>query len=732
MNTMGAVKHYRSLGLAVVPIPRPHKGPTRPNWQNQRWGVNDFAADDNVGLHLTGDVADIDLDSKEARRIAAHVLPKTTTSGRESVPDSHYWIRFNGAASYAKFNDPTAPVEAACLLELRIGHGKQTVVYPSFLYKNPEKPQLGTERVVWNGGTKLDGKLDFAIIGGSELARKVRLIAAAALVARHWDKGRRHDISLALAGTLLANGWDADATADFIQLVCVGAADRKEMADRIRTAMDTAKRRDAGGNATGMPTLRKLLGSEVVDKLLEWLDLRQPVETAAPPDDSWPEFPEQAYTGLGAEVADLYARYTEAPKQFIYISWLTVFGSLMSRTVTLSGHLRDEPRLYTVLLGPVANARKSTSIRFVTDFFRYVGEELEERRALQAPEVDEALQDAISLFGGHYQLYGLGSGEGIARKFEETPAILVVLDELSLLSSKTRQAGNIVGDLLKTLFDGTRFGNLTKDKEVKIEDGHLSVLTATTPESFERMWSEEALRGGLVSRFLPIYGRRTKTIPPGEIPPEELRPLVVRTADLILKIVMAQQPFLRLLRNAGKVGRVPWPVRLLDPALSMFEAFRRDLPSDATSDRLEVIGRRLMLLMTVTQDRHANWPKMDDDPKAPGRKIVRMPPDFALDHVSLRVAPAALSLLRYTFDVRRHAAPLTGERPAERMEQAIIRFLKDHRGLRYSRSALYRGIHGSRYGGAEAMDKTLPHLRGLEGISIERDGRGEVRAVWMA
>ena len=101
-------------------------------------------------------------------------------------------------------------------------------------------------------------------------------MAAAALMGRDWGMSTRHHSSLALAGGLFRAGWSvADAVA-MVEAVCAAAGD-EECRDRVRAVQDTADRIKAGGEATGWPSLAKLLGKDgevVVRTVREWLGVR--------------------------------------------------------------------------------------------------------------------------------------------------------------------------------------------------------------------------------------------------------------------------------------------------------------------------------------------------------------------------------------------------------------------------------------------------------------------------
>jgi hypothetical protein len=83
--------------------------------------------------------------------------------------------------------------------------------------------------------------------------------------------------------------------------------------------------------------------------------------------------PAEALVGLGQQFADLYARYLEVPRSFLYFGFLTYFGALTAKMITLESELSPEPRLYTVVIGDSADTRKSTGLRKTDEFFRSLG-----------------------------------------------------------------------------------------------------------------------------------------------------------------------------------------------------------------------------------------------------------------------------------------------------------------------------------------------------------------------
>src|SRR5918997_1222832 len=95
-----AAARYFERGGAVIPVAPDSKKPGMDGWQDMRITVEDipryWTNGQNIGL-LTGEpsgwLVDVDLDVQEAVRIAGRFLPQTLTSGRQSRPHSHWWLR---------------------------------------------------------------------------------------------------------------------------------------------------------------------------------------------------------------------------------------------------------------------------------------------------------------------------------------------------------------------------------------------------------------------------------------------------------------------------------------------------------------------------------------------------------------------------------------------------------------------------------------------------------------
>src|SRR4028118_518315 len=136
MSSAKAAARYIERGWYVVPIPHGKKGPQLAGWQRLRLTASDvpryFTNGQNVGIingEASGWLVTADLDCPEAVKIAGRFLEPTLTSGREPVPDGHWWYVSPGL-EHREFEGIPKTASEGTLLELR-STDHQTVVEPS-------------------------------------------------------------------------------------------------------------------------------------------------------------------------------------------------------------------------------------------------------------------------------------------------------------------------------------------------------------------------------------------------------------------------------------------------------------------------------------------------------------------------------------------------------------------------------------------------------------------------
>lgn len=344
-----------------------------------------------------------------------------------------------------------------------------------------------------------------------------------------------------------------------------------------------------------------------------------PLPDEAPPEATRLEFPEAGMVGLGRDFADLYSQHIESPRSFLYMSFLTYFGSLISRMVTLESELWVQPRLFAVNLGQSANTRKSTALRKADEFFAGLG--------TFAPHV----------------LYGVGSAEGLAAEMEVTengggPVLLLHLDELRTFVDKARTENSILLPMTGSLFERNDYDNRVKAKKVSVRGGYLAMLAACTVETSATMFAPAFFDIGFLNRlFITIDESPARFALPAKIDGRELTTLRDRVMARLTDID----------RMYAAYGARPVPLPVAPEALAMFEAWYLARGRSVFERRLDTYGHRLMVLLAATSGKTTvPWHRVRPHAAGPGlegkaRGLVRPACTLELDEEVGSPAPRA-------------------------------------------------------------------------------------------
>jgi hypothetical protein len=203
--------------------------------------------------------------------------------------------------------------------------------------------------------------------------------------------------------------------------------------------------------------------------------------------------PDGLMTGLVGDFADLYGNYVESPNVFLFFGLLTCLGSILSGRLTLASEISPPPRFYTVCLGESAVDRKSSGIDHVVEFLM------------------EFFRDSL------YTCLGVGSAEGLQAEITDTPhgRLLLLYDEFRAFISKCKIQASVLLDCVNTLFEKTTYQSRTKTSNIKVEKAHLSLLAATTIQTYQNLWTSQFLDIGFPNRLflVPGRGKRKYSIP---------------------------------------------------------------------------------------------------------------------------------------------------------------------------------------------------------------------------
>jgi P4 family phage/plasmid primase-like protien len=262
-----AVTDYYNHGLHVISLPYGQKDIHERKWSSREWTANQIINDLKIGplnlaldLNPVNGIVDVDIDNPITASIAHQFLPNTSMiHGRPSNPRSHYWYRTDEPTKYRKYIDP---VTKQCLIEVRTGYNKYTIIPPS---QHPTG-----EHYTWNVFQPDHLPTESA----KRLDRVVAVIAACALLAEHWPAaGSRQDSALALTGALLAHGWTGEQAGRALTAILQAAGDGTEIDRRLSCIESTRQAIESGSRITGFGKLTELFGIDIVRTVRKWLNI---------------------------------------------------------------------------------------------------------------------------------------------------------------------------------------------------------------------------------------------------------------------------------------------------------------------------------------------------------------------------------------------------------------------------------------------------------------------------
>ncbi len=322
-----AARWYLERRVAPIPVPFKSKKPVLTEWPALRL-TRDTVSEHfnggplNVGM-LLGDpsdgLVDVDEDCPEAVILGPRLLPETPcVFGRESTGAAHRLYRTHPSLPTTSFQDveKRADDARAMLVEIR-GTGAQTIVPPSV--------HPSGERILF-----LCEEFAPAEVDGGDLSRRVRLLAIACLLARHWpDEGARHQAALGASGLLLRAAVPVE---DVMRVVTAAAQVGGDTESKARRAdvLSTRDKLEAGAAVVGGGELAKALtgdGAAVVKRIKAWLGVHQSAEPRWRPPADRPEI-DTGNLGL-AEMSDAAWRAldlaNDPPRVYRYgtaLAWL--------------------------------------------------------------------------------------------------------------------------------------------------------------------------------------------------------------------------------------------------------------------------------------------------------------------------------------------------------------------------------------------------------------------------
>jgi hypothetical protein len=329
------------------------------------------------------------------------------------------------------------------------------------------------------------------------------------------------------------------------------------------------------------------------------------------------DFPYQVLAGPAGNFANVYNDLIESCQQFLYMAYLTCLGNALCPKLSIKTTLKTQPRLYVVLVGESADDRKSTAIDAAVDFFRLV--------------LDRDF---------HYS-EGVGSAEGLQRvlkKAEEQYAdqatgTLLVHDEFKAFVSKCNIDNSVLLPCVNTLFEKTRYENSVKKNEIIIEKAYLSMLAASTTETYERIYKPHFFHIGFPNRIFLVPGTtQRKYSLPEEIPNEKNQQI--------------KQELIAVLKYAKDGIRY----NLTGDAREYYQHWYLNRDNSVHVKRMETYSLRLMMLLAANEQKQ---------------------------EIDLDIVQKATALCDWEVEVRKLYDPIDADSIYAQMEEKVRRHLSN-------------------------------------------------------
>lgn len=248
----------------------------------------------------------------------------------------------------------------------------------------------------------------------------------------------------------------------------------------------------------------------------------------------WPHLERTAFHGIVGDFVDLATEGSEADPAAVLATTLVRFGveagspDPNTRPHIYVGESRHEPRIFGVVVGKSAKARKGTSGAPVSRLFT----------------VPEGCMGAPKM--ATMSLGPLSSGEGIVyavRDAQQTwddkeqqykvidPGVLdkrlfVQEEEFAAAINAGKREGNTLSATLRALWDSGTRSPMTKTSRTQCTNAHVGILAHITIDELAMSLSACDKLNGYANRFLWILARRSKRVPrPRRMPDDKFIPI---------------------------------------------------------------------------------------------------------------------------------------------------------------------------------------------------------------
>ncbi len=273
--------------------------------------------------------------------------------------------------------------------------------------------------------------------------------------------------------------------------------------------------------------------------------------------------------------------------------------------------------------------------------------------------------------------WGVNSAEGLQKMFKVNSTVLMAIDELKQLLSKCKIEGSTLLPMITTLFESNIYEAHTKNSDIYIDNAYLSLLSASTIETYETVWHSSFTAIGFNNRLWIVPGAAKKQFSfPGKIPEEKM--------DII------RQKTVKILRMVGEGLELD----MTPEAKEFFHTWYMDLEQSVHTKRLDGYALRFMGLLAVNELKK---------------------------EIDIEIAEKALALCDWQLKVRQLYDPIDADNAIAEMEERIRRYLRQEPLTdREVKRKLHRIIERS---GVWCFTTAIKNLKVAKEIYFKGDGK---------
>jgi len=248
-----------------------------------------------------------------------------------------------------------------------------------------------------------------------------------------------------------------------------------------------------------------------------------------------PTISEEAFYGVIGKIVNLIKDETEASSESLLFQALAILGNLLDRKfyITINGS-----NIYTnefvLIVGKTSKARKGTSFRAVSYFFKKAWGKVYEDRIRRGVSTGEGIIWTIR--DDVYIDFIKKNGE--RKRKLQSPGVLdkniiFLEEEFSKPIKNARRESNNLSETLRVAFDSETLQSISKTQPATATDPNITLIGHTTREEFTRVLNEVDKDNGFFNRILFVHSYRSNIISQ----PKDFEELLIKS-DLLTELFL--------------------------------------------------------------------------------------------------------------------------------------------------------------------------------------------------